>query len=144
VQLKVGGRLHLKLNISERPIANKYREGKMKRTLKRECKGLEIAGREAEAASRSPSPPAAGGGVSVGWARAGRGGLAGGAAPRPLVGRASRVDNRATPPAPPTEEPLGASPDVDEMRGLRPVLKHGPRSLTYVRVLGRSVPPRAQ
>ena len=47
VQLQVGGRLHLKLNISERPIANKYREGKMKRTLKREYKGLEIAKREA-------------------------------------------------------------------------------------------------
>ncbi len=35
---KVGGKLHLKLNICERPIANKYREGKMKRTLKRELK----------------------------------------------------------------------------------------------------------
>ena len=34
--LKVGGRLHLKLNIGERPIANKYSDGKMKRTLKRE------------------------------------------------------------------------------------------------------------
>jgi hypothetical protein len=49
VQLKVGGRFHLKLNISKRPIANKYREGKMQRTLKRECKVLEIAEREAEA-----------------------------------------------------------------------------------------------
>ena len=28
----------LKLNIDMRPIANKYREGKMKRTLKRELK----------------------------------------------------------------------------------------------------------
>ena len=36
VQLKLGGILHLKLNIGERPIANKYREGKMKRTLERE------------------------------------------------------------------------------------------------------------
>jgi len=35
---KVGGKLHLKLNTCERPIANKYREGKMKRTLKRELK----------------------------------------------------------------------------------------------------------
>ena len=32
----MGGKLHLRLNIGERPIANKYREGKMKRTLKRE------------------------------------------------------------------------------------------------------------
>ena len=36
MQLKMGGKFHLKLNIGERPIANKYREGKMKRTLKRE------------------------------------------------------------------------------------------------------------
>ena len=34
----MGGKFHLKLNIDERPIANKYREGKMKRTLKRELK----------------------------------------------------------------------------------------------------------
>ena len=43
----MGGKLHLKLNIGERPIANKYREGKMQRTLKRESKGLEIVNREA-------------------------------------------------------------------------------------------------
>ena len=30
-----GGKLHLKLNITARPIVNKYREGKLKRTLKR-------------------------------------------------------------------------------------------------------------
>jgi hypothetical protein len=36
LQLQMGGKLHLRLNIGERPIANKYREGKMKRTLKRE------------------------------------------------------------------------------------------------------------
>ena len=36
MQPKVGGKLHLKLNMDKRPIANKYREGKMKRTLKRE------------------------------------------------------------------------------------------------------------
>ena len=47
VQRKVGGKFHLKLNISKRPIANKYREGKMKRTLKREGKVLEIARRKA-------------------------------------------------------------------------------------------------
>ena len=32
----IGGKVHLKLNTGERPIANKYREGKMKRTLERE------------------------------------------------------------------------------------------------------------
>jgi len=36
LQLKMGGKFLLRLNIGERPIANKYREGKMKRTLKRE------------------------------------------------------------------------------------------------------------
>ena len=38
----MGGKSHLRLNTGERPIANKYREGKMKRTLKRELKVLEI------------------------------------------------------------------------------------------------------
>ena len=47
MQLKMGGKFHLKLNIGGRPIANKYREGKMKRTLKRELKVLEIVKREA-------------------------------------------------------------------------------------------------
>ena len=42
----MGGKFHLKLNIDERPIANKYREGKMKRTLKRELKVREIVKRE--------------------------------------------------------------------------------------------------
>ena len=38
VQPKDAGRLLLRLNISVRPIANKYREGKLQRTLKREFK----------------------------------------------------------------------------------------------------------
>ena len=37
----MGGKFLLKLNTGERPIAYKYREGKMKRTLKRELKVLE-------------------------------------------------------------------------------------------------------
>ena len=41
MQPKMGGKFHLKLNIGTRPIANKYREGKMKSTLKRESKGRE-------------------------------------------------------------------------------------------------------
>ena len=32
------GKLHAELNITTRPIANKYREGKLQRTLKREFK----------------------------------------------------------------------------------------------------------
>jgi hypothetical protein len=38
VQPKAGGKLHLRLNMTAKPIANKYREGKLQRTLKREFK----------------------------------------------------------------------------------------------------------
>ena len=51
LERKVGGKFHLKLNMGSRPIANKYREGKVKRTLKRELKVPEIAGREANRTS---------------------------------------------------------------------------------------------
>ena len=47
----MGGNFHLKLNIDLRPIANKYREGKMKRTLERELKVPETAKREANGTS---------------------------------------------------------------------------------------------
>ena len=39
----MGGEFHLKLNTGPRPIVYKYREGKVKRTLKRELKVPEIA-----------------------------------------------------------------------------------------------------
>ena len=51
LERKVGGKFHLKLNIGLGPIANKYHEGKMKRTLKRELKVPEIAEREANGTS---------------------------------------------------------------------------------------------
>ena len=35
------GKLLVRLNITARPIVNKYREGKLKRTLKRELRGRE-------------------------------------------------------------------------------------------------------
>jgi hypothetical protein len=38
MQIQVGGKFHPRLNTGRRPIANKYCEGKMKRTLKRELK----------------------------------------------------------------------------------------------------------
>ena len=38
LQLKVGCKFILNLNIGGRPIVYKYREGKMQRTLKRELK----------------------------------------------------------------------------------------------------------
>ena len=47
----MGGKFHLKLNISLRPIANKYHEGKMKRTLKRGLKVFEIAERKVKGTS---------------------------------------------------------------------------------------------
>ena len=47
----MGGNFLLKLNIDSRPIANKYREGKVKRTLERELKVPEIAVREANETS---------------------------------------------------------------------------------------------
>ena len=49
----MGGAFLLKLNIDSRPIANKYREGKVKRTLERELKVREIAKREANELSES-------------------------------------------------------------------------------------------
>ena len=45
-----GGKFHPKLNMTTRLIANKYREGKVKRTLKRELKVLEIVKGEANIA----------------------------------------------------------------------------------------------
>ncbi|MDN5289621.1 MAG: hypothetical protein JWR38_5900 [Mucilaginibacter sp.] len=51
LQPKLGGRFHLKLNISGRPIAKKYCEGKVKRTLKRRLKVLEIVKRETNGTS---------------------------------------------------------------------------------------------
>ena len=42
----MGGEFHLRLNKGSRPIANKYHEGKVKRTLNRELKVLEIAASE--------------------------------------------------------------------------------------------------
>ena len=53
LERKVGGKLHLKLDTSPRPIANKYHEGKVKRTLERELKVPEIAEREANGTSVS-------------------------------------------------------------------------------------------
>ena len=47
----MGGILLPKLNIGWRPIANKYREGKVKRTLERGLKACKIVEREANGAS---------------------------------------------------------------------------------------------
>ena len=54
LQPQMGGKFHLKLNIGTRPIANKYCEGKMKSTLKRELKVRETVKREAIEVSSEP------------------------------------------------------------------------------------------
>ena len=51
LERKMRGNFPVKLNIDSRPIANKYCEGKVKRTLERELKVPEIAEREANEAS---------------------------------------------------------------------------------------------
>ena len=43
LERKLGGKFHLKLNMGSKPIANKYHEGRVKRTLERELKVPEIA-----------------------------------------------------------------------------------------------------
>ena len=61
--LTEGGSFRPRLNTGQSPIAYKYREGKMQRTLKKESKGLEIAQRETIETSlhlpfhRSSCPP---------------------------------------------------------------------------------------
>ena len=50
---KAGGNFRLKLITDPRPIANKYREGSVKRTLERELKVPEIVEREANDVSSS-------------------------------------------------------------------------------------------
>ena len=53
LERKTGGRFHLQLNMCVRPIANKYHEGKMKRTLERELKVIELAEWEADGSSEA-------------------------------------------------------------------------------------------
>jgi len=48
LQPKLGGRSHLKLNIAGRPIAQKYSDDRVKRTLKRRSKVLENVKRETD------------------------------------------------------------------------------------------------
>ena len=49
----MGGKFRPKLNLKSSLIENKYREGKVKRTLKRELKVPETAKREASEAGSS-------------------------------------------------------------------------------------------
>jgi len=63
----LGGRSHPKLNIIGRPIAKKYRDGKVKRTLKRRLKVLENVKSETDISSkvRQSSPACSGAWVCV-------------------------------------------------------------------------------
>ena len=54
LQPKLGGRSHPKLNILGRPIAKKYSDGKVKRTLKRRLKVLETVKRETDVVRNYP------------------------------------------------------------------------------------------
>jgi hypothetical protein len=49
----MGGTFHPRLNMALKPIANKYREGKVKRTLRRGLKVPEIAKGEVNGVSFS-------------------------------------------------------------------------------------------
>ena len=59
-QPKAGGEFHPRLNTCTSPIEDKYREGKLKRTLERECKVYEIAVEERcpRTLGEPSSPPA--------------------------------------------------------------------------------------
>jgi len=72
MQPKAGGKSHPKLNTCERPIANKYCEGKIKRTLRRESKAPEIVGREAMGAGDLSLGVIRGARVGAWWAVANR------------------------------------------------------------------------
>ena len=201
MQPKAGGRPHLRLNTGTRPIANKYREGKLKRTLKREFKSTwnrsEENGRirkvgpgiQPSGPGRAPAPgpqgraPRRPGGPPGALSRAvrrdrpGGGQTAGGARPRERGPRAQACrtaeDCRARPPgsgrspgsrthratgrpraalchrasglawrAAPAQ---GAERRRRESRpSVRPVLKHGPRSLADARVIGPARTPQAK
>ena len=132
MQPKIGGKSLLRLNNGERPIANKYREGKMKRTLKRELKVLEIV--EGEGIGGCGCSRAYGARqrlcmhrvpVSIGC----RGGIKAGFCSPPMPPLRSR--SKGTP------VPCGSVPSRCWQKASNPpVLKHGPRSLTCMRAGG--------
>ena len=139
VQHKEGGRLHLRLNTGERPIANKYREGKMKSTLERELKVREIVEREAlrvsHAAGTQPSGVLSGRKPALICA-AGEGrwecGISGCVIAQCWIQRRGSRNAARLMAGLRTPSCLGCWRNGSK----RPVLKHGPRSLTCMRVFG--------
>lgn len=133
MQLKLGGKFHLKLNIGERPIANKYREGKMKSTLERELTVREIVERETlevRLACRETGWQAS---ISFRGQKRVRGTWQLRLCYSLLLDLPLGIEERST--------LFARSPDLSclgcWLNGFkRPVLKHGPRSLTCLRVFG--------
>ena len=117
-----------------RPIANKYREGKMKRTLKRELKVLEIVEGKGSEVGGAP-------GLMSAICRL----LVPGAGQHRSSGEGEELDLTLAYAFRPIEEPSGRSlsPSGAAPSGCwrkasdPPVLKHGPRSLTCMRAGGR-------
>ena len=164
VQLEGGGELHLRLNNGERPIANKYREGKMKsspggrcnrpETAAGEgCRGLQCARAAAEAGVRAVGGVAARGRSGFphlwGGCEGHRGAMrwaherAGGTRPKRRVQQeAAEYVGRPLLGARPrlvgshVAVPTGArmGPRARRNDTAPPVLKHGPRSLPMGRV----------
>jgi hypothetical protein len=135
MQLKMGGKFHLKLNIGERPIANKYREGKMKRTLERELNSTWNCWK-GNAWSQSRRP---GINLAFAWCTF----WFDGSASILTIGKRSRecgIFGCVYSPWPHTMvgiEELSTPCLGCWQNGFnRPVLKHGPRSLTCLRVFG--------
>ena len=155
----MGGNFLLKLNIDSRPIAKKYREGKVKRTLKRELKVPEIAERKSEwnqfLLARLSCSTERGGSCLACQRRSGLGENCS------WIGSITAVMwNLLLRLLPWLRRRLGVKlpnlascntglpvlllvwssahmPSACWLNGfIRPVLKHGPRSLTYVRVCG--------
>ena len=108
----MGGDILLKLNIGERPIANKYREGKMKSTLERELNSMRSRRKQANQWVLGTAPRAGYSGECVLFLHS---------AARLTIAPGRGVRFWC---------PASASLLI------RPVLKHGPRSLICVRVLG--------
>jgi|EP01124_Arcella_intermedia_P016837 hypothetical protein len=193
VQPEWGDRSHPRLSTWETPIANKYGDGKVKRTSKGGSKALEIVEGEADLTdetssslaldprfvaefrrARPPEPRRGGGREALGGgaacagpaSRRTRGRLGSpertrrGAARRRGVGprekeiasRGNGSNPRGPSPFPSREArgggglPGEARPQVFEWRRrdgpVRPVSKHGPRSLTRARARGREAHPR--
>lgn len=167
VQPESGDRSHPRPSTGGTPIANKYGDGKVKRTSKGGLKALEIVEGEADRTEETPPPPrgarrrgrrrgtrVAPNGGSPPWGETPRRGPPGARAGPEVEG--IRHAGRRARPAPDRPVPARggeggrvrrrASPGSRRRRRdgpVRPVSKHGPRSLTRARARGREAPPRS-